>query len=193
MNTKLQRIIKVTPCRYIDSLRAGRSGDRILVGARFSAPVQTGSEAHPASYIMDTGSFPGVKRAVRGVDHSPHLGPRLKRERSYTSNSPLGLRDLFYSELSLYIGVEVYYGTELTCVSAKWEMCHGISKGVPDCCQVGSFGNCSHTPDSNSKFNLCLYSESSNSNIELLLSACRIRSLYSISMLRCISVPFSSY
>jgi hypothetical protein len=24
-------------------------------GARFSAPVQTGREAHPASYIMDTG------------------------------------------------------------------------------------------------------------------------------------------
>ena len=29
-------------------------------GARFSAPVQTSSEAHPASYTMGTGSFPGV-------------------------------------------------------------------------------------------------------------------------------------
>ena len=28
-------------------------------GARFSAPVQTGSGAHPASCTMDTGSFPG--------------------------------------------------------------------------------------------------------------------------------------
>jgi hypothetical protein len=30
------------------------------VGARFSAPVQTGHGAHPASYTMGTGSFPGV-------------------------------------------------------------------------------------------------------------------------------------
>ena len=54
---------------YSDSLRAGRSGDRIPKGARFSAPVQTGSEAHPASYTMGTGSFPGVKRPGRGVDY----------------------------------------------------------------------------------------------------------------------------
>ena len=57
--------------RYSDTLRAGRSGDRIPVGARFSAPVQTGSEAHPTSYTMGTGSFPGVIRPGRGVDHSP--------------------------------------------------------------------------------------------------------------------------
>jgi len=39
-------------------------------GARFSAPVQTGPEARPNSYTMGTGSFPGVKRAGRCVDHS---------------------------------------------------------------------------------------------------------------------------
>jgi len=41
----------------------GRSGDRIPVGggARFSAPVQTGPEAHPTSCKMGTGSFPEVK------------------------------------------------------------------------------------------------------------------------------------
>ena len=55
--------------RYSDSLRAERSGDRIPVGARFSAPVQTGPGAHPASYTRGTGSFPGVKRPGRGVDH----------------------------------------------------------------------------------------------------------------------------
>jgi len=32
-------------------------------GARFSAPVQTGSGAHPASHTMCTGSFPGGKAA----------------------------------------------------------------------------------------------------------------------------------
>ena len=57
--------------RYSDLLRAGLSGDRILVGARFSAPVQTVSEAHPASCTMGTGSFPGVKRPGRGADHPP--------------------------------------------------------------------------------------------------------------------------
>ena len=47
---------------------------------RFSAPLQTGPGAHPASYTMGTGSFPGVKRAGRGVDHIPHLALRLKNE-----------------------------------------------------------------------------------------------------------------
>ena len=42
-------------------LLAGRSADRIPVGARFSAPVQTGPGARPASCTMGTGSFPGVK------------------------------------------------------------------------------------------------------------------------------------
>jgi len=39
--------------------------------ARFYAPVQTGPEAHPASCIMGTGSFPGV-RCGRGVTLTPH-------------------------------------------------------------------------------------------------------------------------
>jgi len=39
--------------------------------ARFSAPVQTGPRADPASYRMDTESFPGVKRPGLAVDHSP--------------------------------------------------------------------------------------------------------------------------
>ena len=52
-------------------LRAGRSGDRIPVGARFSAPVQTGPGAHPAPCTMGTGSFPGVN-CGRGVTLTPH-------------------------------------------------------------------------------------------------------------------------
>jgi len=40
-------------------------------GARFSAPVQTGSEAHPASCTMGTGSFSGV-RCCQGVTLTPH-------------------------------------------------------------------------------------------------------------------------
>ena len=55
----------------VTELRAGRFGDRIPVGTRFSAPVQTGPGPHPASYEMGTGSFPGVKRPGRGVDRPP--------------------------------------------------------------------------------------------------------------------------
>jgi hypothetical protein len=57
--------------RYSDWLRAGRSGDRMPVGARFYAHVQTGPGTHPASCTMGTGSFPGLKRPGRGADH-PH-------------------------------------------------------------------------------------------------------------------------
>jgi len=46
-------------------------GDRIPVVARFSATVQTGPRAHPASLTMGTGSFPGVKGG-RGVTLTPH-------------------------------------------------------------------------------------------------------------------------
>jgi len=56
---------------YNDWLRAGRSWDRIPVGARFSAPVQSGSGAHPSFCTMGTGHFPKVKSG-RGVTLTPH-------------------------------------------------------------------------------------------------------------------------
>jgi len=39
------------------------------VEAKFSAPVQNGPGAHPASFTMGTGSLPAVKRPGWGVDH----------------------------------------------------------------------------------------------------------------------------
>ena len=54
------------------------SGIESRWGARFSAPVQTGPGAHPASYTMGTGSFPGVKRPRRGVDHPPPSSAEVK-------------------------------------------------------------------------------------------------------------------
>ena len=54
---------------YSDSLRAWRSGDRFPVEARFSAPINTGRRAHPASSTMGTGSLSQrVKQLGRGVD-----------------------------------------------------------------------------------------------------------------------------
>jgi hypothetical protein len=45
--------------RYSDSLRDGRSGDRIPVEAKFSFPVQSGPGIHPTLYTLGTGSFQG--------------------------------------------------------------------------------------------------------------------------------------
>ena len=50
-------------------------------GARFSAPVRSGPGVLPS--LLYNGywvSFPKVKRPRRGVNHPPHLAPRLKKE-----------------------------------------------------------------------------------------------------------------
>jgi hypothetical protein len=61
-----------------DYLRAGRSGDRISVGARVSEPILTVPGAHPVSYTMDTGLFPGVKRLVHAVNYPPPSSATVK-------------------------------------------------------------------------------------------------------------------
>ena len=64
------------------------------MGARFSAPVQTGPGAHPASCTMGTGSFPGVKFG-RGVTLTPYPLSAVGHERVelyfYTPYGPYGL------------------------------------------------------------------------------------------------------
>jgi hypothetical protein len=74
--------------RYSDWLRAGRSGERNLVGAKFSTPVQAGPGAHPVSCTMSTGSLsPGVNDVVSGVVYPPPFSAKVK-EWSSTSTPP---------------------------------------------------------------------------------------------------------
>ena len=65
--SRIKPLVQMT----FDWLRAGGSEDQIPVGTRFSAPVQTGPGAHPASWTIGSGSFPGVKSG-RGVTLTPH-------------------------------------------------------------------------------------------------------------------------
>jgi hypothetical protein len=67
-----------------------RSGDRIPVGARFFAYVQTVPGAHPASYTMGTGSFPGVRRPGSGADHPPPTSAEVKERVELYLYSPFG-------------------------------------------------------------------------------------------------------
>jgi hypothetical protein len=63
--------------RHSDSPRAGRSGDQIPVGARFSSPVHSPG-AHPASYTVGTGSFSRLKQPGCGVDHPAPASAEVK-------------------------------------------------------------------------------------------------------------------
>jgi len=47
-------------------------------GARFSAPILAGPGTHPASYVVDTGSFLGVKCPARGVNYLPPSSAEVK-------------------------------------------------------------------------------------------------------------------
>jgi hypothetical protein len=82
--------------RYnFDSLWDGRSGDRISAGGRgggprFSVPVQTGPEVQPVSYTMSTGSFQGVKRPRRVVDHPTPSSVEVKETEQLYLYSPSG-------------------------------------------------------------------------------------------------------
>ena len=64
--------------------------NKIAVEARFSTPVQTGPGAHPASYTMGTGSFPGVKRPGRGIDNPPPSITEVKEKVELYIYSPFG-------------------------------------------------------------------------------------------------------
>jgi hypothetical protein len=78
--------------RYGDSLRDGRSGDRIPVAAKLSALVQTVPGVHPASSTMCTGSLSlEVKWPGSGVDHPLPSSVEVKGRVELYLYSPPGL------------------------------------------------------------------------------------------------------
>ena len=50
-----------------------------MVWAIFSTPFQTSPGVHLGSYTMGTGSFPGVRRPGRGVEHLPLFNAEVKK------------------------------------------------------------------------------------------------------------------
>ena len=94
---------------YSDLLWAGKSGDQIQVGTKFSAPVQTGSGAHPTSCTTGTMSFAGVRQPGLGVDLSSSSRIEVKeRVELYIYSSVF--HGLFWDEI-YYIYYRIYYFT----------------------------------------------------------------------------------
>jgi hypothetical protein len=76
-------------------------------GREFFAHVQTGPWAHPASWRMGTGSFPGVIRPRGDAVHSPPSSAKVKKVYSYTSTPPMGPRICKGVPKNLYMTEEV--------------------------------------------------------------------------------------
>ena len=107
------------------------------MGARFSAPVQTGPGAQPTSCTMGTGSFPGGKeRPGRDTDPSPPssaVGHERVELYLYSPYGPYGLYRAsvpvqgctlpFYSVLcgpGSSVGIATGYGLDGPGIESRW-------------------------------------------------------------------------
>ena len=59
-------------------------------GGDFPHPSRPALGVHPASYTMNTGSFPGIKQPGRGIDRSPPSSAEVKERVELYHHSPLG-------------------------------------------------------------------------------------------------------
>jgi hypothetical protein len=104
------------------------------VVARFSAPVQNGPGAHPASYTMGNGFLSrGVKRPGRGVNHPPTSSTEVKERVELHLYSPSGPPWLYQGELYLHLTCKHgYYRicTHLT-LSCLYKNASPLTLGLP--------------------------------------------------------------
>jgi len=97
------------------------------VGARFSAPVQTGPGAHQASCTMGTGSFPGVESG-RGVTLIPHpLLSAFGHERvELYLYSPYGAYGLYRASVPVEGCLKIYP----PCIDHFWAIIRNCSSSI---------------------------------------------------------------
>jgi hypothetical protein len=102
---------------FFNSIGLDSPGIESRWGAIFSAAVQTGCEAHPVSYTMGTGSFPGVKRPGRGVEYFPPSNAEVKERVELYLYSPSGsswpVLGRTYLYLYLYLSTSLLFKAQL--------------------------------------------------------------------------------
>jgi len=97
--------------------------------------------AHPASYTMGTGSFPGVNRPGRGVDHPPSSSADVKER------VELRLRGLFKSNFTFVLTTTLHRGWEKLLSRGEYvSHCACVRQGYESKCQNQRFKltNCSN-------------------------------------------------
>jgi hypothetical protein len=97
---RISQNFKPQPTRH--SLLAGRSGDRIPVLAKFSAPVQTGPRVHPASCL-----FPGGKKA--GTQLNRHTATPLLPLWAFMDCSRVNCTVSYPSTTDINFAIYVFY------------------------------------------------------------------------------------
>ena len=100
------------------TLRALRSKVRTPIGIRdfyVFQNFQTGSGAHPPSYLMKTGGFPRAKKLPRrAFNFSPPFRAMVRNEWSYISTPPICIYGADRENLTFLPFLQEYYVISLT-------------------------------------------------------------------------------
>jgi hypothetical protein len=122
--------------RCSNSLRAGRSGERIPVMTIFSVSVQTGLLSNPASNTMGTVSLcRGVRWPGRDFDHTPPSSAEVKEivqlylYSPYASLWPVLGRNLPLPFLLLIVN-------ELHVISQVFQYFHSLGNSIYGCSEL---------------------------------------------------------